>query len=342
MCGSGTVEPKMETDRGQEVIYKLCQGSLSVNEVPDDILDSFEKIGALRIENNKCYLNFTCFLQKDVDILNAKCDILGKALAKKISTSLVLKDGLEFTFDEVDLEKYLFFLVGCVCLDWHGLEILRNLGLILGHNQIKKPGYGHFSLVGHEHPLQNVKELYYESHNSTYGQYCFTTFGAPDQERKAFPDLNWKFKEGAFDMNRISKLFIGRQFENNDTTQLLKELKYIKNGKVNIPIITLEDTDAVSPLVKKTDEIIRVWVKENSGDFKRAFSGLTPVKFGVDFKDVLIQVWHYIFGHTNKHLSRMGFFLNPYSDKSDFKGYLPVMHDSSCNLEEIKGLTPKQ
>jgi hypothetical protein len=39
-----------------------------------------------------------------------------------------------------------------------------------------------------------VKELYWGSHNSTHGDYVFTTFGDYDSMRVSFPDLVWHLR----------------------------------------------------------------------------------------------------------------------------------------------------
>ena len=101
---------------------------------------------------------------------------------------------------------------------------------------------------------------------------------------------------------------------------------------MNIPVIVSEDAKNIRRLTNIIDEIIKDWLAENSCNLKSTFADLTPLKFGVDFKEVLIQIWHYVFGHANKHLSRNGYFFNPYSDDSDFSGYLPVVYESQCGL----------
>lgn len=64
IVGSGSVEPKMRTSIGQDIIYRLCQNPLLLEEIPSDVLKSFQKVGAIRVENDICYLNFTCFFKK--------------------------------------------------------------------------------------------------------------------------------------------------------------------------------------------------------------------------------------------------------------------------------------
>lgn len=344
ICGEGTIEPNMHKEEGQELIYKLCHNPVPANKISNHLLESFKSVNAIRIENNLCYLNFTCFLQKDIDYLNFQCDELGKILAERIQKYTTKYTALEVTYDEVNIEKLLFFIVGCVCLDWNGLKILEELNLTLSHEEQEKPGYGNYTLFGNEDTDKNVKELYWGSHNSKYGNYYFTTFGDHTGRRIGFPDLihinpSQDIMIKLFTdmlnlyMNKIGDALTKRVNLNESTKSVLEDLKYIKNGQLNIPVIVFEDMPSIDKLIISVDEIIKDWLIEYSSNLKFIFKNLTPIKFGVEFREVLIQIWHYIFGHTNKHLSRNGYFFNPYSNTSDFAGYLPVVHEVKCDLK---------
>ena len=345
ICGEGRIDPKMESDAGQELIRRLCEGPVDIGSIEPEILDAFRKMKAIRIDGCKCFLNFTCFLKKDIELLNDICDGLGRELAGVVADCLDDRT-LDVTFSEVEQEKYLFFLVGCVSLDWHGLTTLARLGLTLSRAEMERPGYGCFTVFANEQVDGNVKELYWGSHNSTHGSYVFTTFGDHDSMRVSFPDLIWH-------LNAISKLEVAesilsdmtdsylqgvgdllksRAFDDSATTRILRELHYIKDDCLNIPVITHQDMEAVQLLVDSVDNAVLTWTKERSGDFQRIFADVTPVRMGVDFREVLIQLWHYIFGHANKHMCRMGVLFSPYSDSSDWPGYLPVVWEKDCNL----------
>ncbi len=312
---------------------------MPVGEVSSDVLEVFKSINALREQGNSCYLNFTCFLQEDVDYLNLKCDELGGSLAEKIRKETGGQIPLAVRFDEVSYEKYLYFIIGCVCLDWHGLKILQDLDLILNPSAQRKSGYGSYCLYANENVESNIKELYWGSHNYNFGEFSFTTFGDHSSQRLAFPDIliinpsHDLFRKVYFNMigyymARIGNALIKKAPADGSMIEILTELKYLKDGKLNIPVLVSEDAKNIRRLTNIIDEIIKDWLAENSGNLKSIFSDLTPLKFGVDFKEVLIQTWHYVFGHANKHLSRIGYFFNPYSDDSDFSGYLPVVYES--------------
>jgi hypothetical protein len=133
-------------------------------------------------------------------------------------------------------------------------------------------------------------------------------------------------------LQKVGDLLKSRMFTDGATVSVLRELHYIKNDRLNIPIITLDDMASVRPLIDSVDQTVLTWLKARSGGFQRVFADVTPMRMGVDFREVLIHLWHYIFGHTNKHLCRMGILYSPYSSSSDWPGYLPVVWERSCNL----------
>lgn len=343
ITGKGEVPSEFYSQEGQELILKLCYGSVPTQEIPSKLLEIFKSVAALREDKNECYLNFTCFLQKDIDYLNLKCDELSKSLAGRIQKEASDQIPLNVKFDEVSYKKYLYFIVGCVGLDWHGLKILEDLNLIVSYKNLIKNKYGNYSLFGNENKEKNIKELYWGSHNYKFGDFCFTTFGDHTSRRLGFPDLlNINHNDDLsktiylnmtqYYMTNVGRALTKKSKPDKLMEHILEELKYLKNEKLNIPVIIDEDMNHIRQFINNIDNIVKGWLIDNSDDFDVLFKNLTPVNFGVDFKEVLIQIWHYIFGHTNKHLSRNGYFFNPYSTDSDFDGYLPVVHESSCSL----------
>lgn len=254
---------------------------------------------------------------------------------------------LDLSYNEVDIRKYLYFIIGCVCLDWHGLNILENLKLTLQSEEKVKPGYGNYTIYANENFPQDLKGLFWGSHNTRYGKYRFTSFGDHANFRKTIPDIAWMIGDSNSDevvndlvedmienyMKLMAEVLITKNFTQSKVVTVLEKLKIIKNGTLNIPIIIYKDMKDINTFIESVDIVIYDWIKEYSTDFRNIFHELTPIRFGVDFREVIMQIWHYIFGNANKYMSEEGIIFNPYSNNSDFEGFLPVIHESRCNLE---------
>jgi nucleoside diphosphate kinase len=57
---------------------------------------------------------------------------------------------------------------------------------------------------------------------------------------------------------------------------------------------------------------------------KKEIRLLNSVKNGVPFDEIIIQLWHFIFGQTNKHLAQNGMIRDTYST-SIHQGYVPAI-----------------
>ncbi|HAA85707.1 MAG TPA: hypothetical protein DCE14_05055 [Kosmotogaceae bacterium] len=344
IVGSGRKEPALESEEGQELIAKLCEGPVMASEVSQGLVEKFKKVGAVREEDGKYYLNFTCFTSRDIEILNDVCDDMGKELAQKIVERCSLDAVSGLSYGEVEWSKYLFFVVGCVCLDWYGLRVLDELGLTLPENKKEKPGYGDYYLFANEEVPRNLERLYWGSHNWKYGSFWFTTFGDHANLRNAFPDISWRLSFFSSDdivstvsrqmvegyMKKLSRIIVERSWKNTEYEKVLEKLKYVKEDKLNVPVVLKRDLGKLRPLIMDVTSVTIEWAKNRSASFRKDFKDLTSVRAGVDFREVMIQVWHYIFGHANKHLTEDQRFFDPYSNESSFRGYLPVIHESGC------------
>jgi hypothetical protein len=52
-------------------------------------------------------------------------------------------------------------------------------------------------------------------------------------------------------------------------------------------------------------------VKGTIDNLGKTIPNLTPLKHGVEFKDIANELWHLMFGATNEYLANAGFFAKP-------------------------------
>lgn len=190
--------------------------------------------------------------------------------------------------------------------------------------------------------------------------YTFHTFGDHHEytERKAFPDIIHKFSDFHFDGRNEYKsiLFdkrkemleeLGKIIDDISTSgsdkekvknkwsgrskyiQLLKKLNYIEEVDeilyLKIPYFTEEDIDMMLDCMRPFIEVLKEWVGENIDEIESNLSETRPLKNGVPFDEYFIQIWHVIFGLTNKKLAESGLTYDTYCDDSDHGGYMPAL-----------------
>lgn len=104
---------------------------------------------------------------------------------------------------------------------------------------------------------------------------------------------------------------------------------------LKIPYFEHEDIGWIEKAMRTTAPAVKEWLDENMDTIREDMQIIKPIKNGVPFEEVFIQIWHYIFGLTNKHLARKGFMFDTYSEGSDHKGYQPAVMEKGV-LEKIE------
>jgi hypothetical protein len=333
------------SSEGMELIRQLCDEPVPAGKVEKELREGLELIEAIRVEGGKCYLNFPCFLKKDREILLRVSEAYTQTLTKLIAAQKeeFYRSAAGFYYNQVGAAKYLYFLIGCAALDWKGLALLEDKGLTVVKT---RAGANVYTLFGNEAEEGSMKELYWGSHNQYCGAYTLTTFGDHENPRHGFPDIFFRLSYYSFEKlkkiqyhNELYQSFQQMLKDWGDTLlqsligsgpslhrDLLIKLNYLKDDMLNIPVLLVDDKPLVEQVLKKMTVIISEWLEVNYTNLKKDLRDITPLRFGVDYREVFIQVWHYLFAVTNKHLVRSGFFFNPYGPESDWQGYLPVIH----------------
>ena len=70
------------------------------------------------------------------------------------------------------------------------------------------------------------------------------------------------------------------------------------------------------------------WLDLNYSTVQEDLDRLTARKYGVPYRQLFTQIWHYIFGLTNKALVASGHFADPYAEERVSKGMLPFVFDA--------------
>ena len=121
--------------------------------------------------------------------------------------------------------------------------------------------------------------------------------------------------------------------------ELLGSLNWVAGDATNgfrpsIPVIPLGDVDMVKEILTLSGDLLVDWLPEQINDLQDQLSEITPLKYGLTFKEVFSQIWHYLFGLTNRHLVEAGFFADPYSPDRSFQGFIPAVWHPDVMPEE--------
>jgi hypothetical protein len=114
-----------------------------------------------------------------------------------------------------------------------------------------------------------------------------------------------------------------------DLLDLLQKVGYVAQDgsryRAMIPVLTEADTPMVRGVLALGREVIRQWHEEHYDELAADLGDLTPVRSGVPYEVVYTEVWHYLFGLTNRKLVEAGMLADPYASSREHKGFVPVV-----------------
>jgi len=112
--------------------------------------------------------------------------------------------------------------------------------------------------------------------------------------------------------------------------ELLDKTGYVRqqNGRyaAAIPVLDANDKAMIDRIVGLSAQVMSAWLAANYDSIRRELKDTTPLRYGVPYPQVFTQVWHYIFGATNRELVHAGLFTDPYAGGRS-QGFVPVVWD---------------
>jgi hypothetical protein len=342
----------LSSDRVQRTLRALAERPCHLSNLEAGVLSDLVRIDAVRVDNGLCHINFPCLLLADLEAIeNAS---LGPA---RDLADTVLKQAHDFRLiasrtqhAHVGTEKTLYFLLGCFGLDWFGLRLLGEQGLLSYLPQ--KPG-GRYVLYGQETGAGSCLVKLNSSNNSAMGDFAFTSFGNGGV-RRCFPELFWALRESgvsSFDDDLRHKLT--QAFNLADDTEswarqvtdsllarcridgvaaLLEHLSYTQNGRLNVPVFVEQDQECLVAVRELLRDILASWARKHYNGIRTELVSISPSRNGVDFAETFSLVWHSVFGMSNAILATEGLIYNPQRPESPFMGYLPAVHSRRVRM----------
>jgi hypothetical protein len=70
-------------------------------------------------------------------------------------------------------------------------------------------------------------------------------------------------------------------------------------------------------------QLMDEWLDINYSTVEAELQALTARKYGIPYRQLYTQIWHYLFGLANKSLVHSGHFANPYAEGRVSKGMIP-------------------
>lgn len=324
----------------------------------DVTAEQLAAIGLIRRAGASYRLSFSLLTAEDRAVIRTVAEREGKLLAGYV---IAHRQAIETLITDAklpagDWKAAAFFLVGCVSLDWDGLNLVE------ARKYLARGGKNEFVPSAWQPvPPDDVRRLYWGSHNY-HDSLAVTTFGDHAAvPRVGLPDLFWGMTLAAPDSvqaraRRAAEGLVRREATRvmlalrdgpknlaglaaasgveqqplRDMLALLVSLDYVAEsaGRYEARITVLDERDRgmVTRLRQLGREAMERWADERYTALASALDALTPCKYGVPLSHSFYWVWHYIFGIANRELVAAGVFADPYDPGRRFQGFLPAVY----------------
>jgi len=121
--------------------------------------------------------------------------------------------------------------------------------------------------------------------------------------------------------------------ETADLFPLLVQLGYVRENAGTytalIPVLGRRDSAMTAALVGLSRDVMSEWLAANYAKMEGDLKHLTTIRAGLPYAQVYTQIWHYLFGTTNRKLVEAGLFADPYGAGRTYQGFVPVVFDPS-------------
>ena len=300
--------------------------------------------GSLRLENGRYWLNFSLLTRADQEVMRKVAGRYSDSLAAALLERRAELEKLLDKYDApgVDRGQLAFIVVGCAALDWGGLALTTAKGYRAAPPARKK---GKFFFMAEETGGLSLKEIYWGGSTSMNGKYEFLTFGDAYSPRsdlrpvvvdgKKIGPMMFALREGPQTDEQLAAAARINRAAAGPIIKQLVEIGWVDHdGPMyvsRIPVLASRDMDIISGVLKVCNEVMTAWLDENYAQIREDLAGITPLRQKVPYDQTFDQVWHYVFGMTNRKLVRAGLFADPYAVGQKRPGYFSAIFDASAS-----------
>ena len=139
-------------------------------------------------------------------------------------------------------------------------------------------------------------------------------------------------RDGAVSIDAISASMDARVERTAAILTFLTEMQYVRNDGDAYVIVAPYFSHADRPMLDAARELgwqlMDDWLDLNYSPVEAELDALTARKYGIPYRQLYTQIWHYLFGLANKALVESGHFADPYSEERVSKGMFPFVFDA--------------
>jgi hypothetical protein len=136
-------------------------------------------------------------------------------------------------------------------------------------------------------------------------------------------------RDGAVSIDTISGSMGTRMERTEAILTLLTELQYVRREGDSYVIVAPYFSHVDRPILDAARKLgwrlMDDWLDLNYSAVEAELDALTARKYGIPYRQLFTQIWHYLFGLANKALVESGHFADPYAEERVSKGMFPFV-----------------
>ncbi len=348
--------PEILYQIAQSMPYTLTQENLAEvldldATIVESAINSLLRINAISEKSHAYKLNFTVFLESDIEALQHFVTDAKQAMVNQIAAleTVIDKALRPLTHrNRFTRERWLYHILCDSIFDGLAFDYFDKKGYF--QSSKAQPGGRDYIIYGFENsPLvkQFSNNLLCSSNNFRSGSYVFNSFGDANGQRKDlfrfFKCINKSLASGS-PFEAINLDYIQLNDENNKALAeacgkfldkvLAETVKYeelsheekayadwmlkfeyleVSEGVLRcvVPVFEKADERVMSAIADLVLEQVHAIVRDFFVQFERDMTEVTSVRHDIEFKEVAIELWHQLFGFTNEELAAKGVVSTP-------------------------------
>jgi hypothetical protein len=196
-AGRGNPQTALNHPAVRPVILTIADAPLVLADAEERLKPStytvseLASLGLLKVVEGRVMLAFNYLSADDQRLMKARAQVYGRSLADAILKERAAIEALAKPVARTDAElrQILFFIVGCVGLDWDGLDFTAEKAY-RAPPTVKGDAFAYTPWMKENAPDISRRGLYWGSHNFSAGAVTLTTFGDHHSlPRRALPDI---------------------------------------------------------------------------------------------------------------------------------------------------------
>jgi predicted transcriptional regulator len=108
--------------------------------------------------------------------------------------------------------------------------------------------------------------------------------------------------------------------------KMLADMRYIslskEKARLNYPVFTAEDEEIIEDIWQALSHIVEREACEYFNSLKTELAEITPIRRGIDPREIYTDVWHWIFGWANRIMAERGLFFDPPKEREGEGRYI--------------------